>query len=70
MNIGANGKVVLTATRELHRKWEATREQWRDQKAAQFEKEYLADIFATVERCMPVFEELERVIGNVRNRAE
>jgi hypothetical protein len=70
MNVSANGKVILTATRELARKWDHTRQHWSDAKAAEFERAYLADLFSDVERAMPVLEELDRLITNVRNQCE
>lgn len=70
MNVSANGKVVLNATRELARKWEQTKYQWKDAKSAEFERAYLAGLFADVERAMPILEELDRLIANVRSQCE
>ncbi|HVK57357.1 MAG TPA: hypothetical protein VM735_01145 [Candidatus Kapabacteria bacterium] len=70
MNVSANGKVVLTATRELARKWEETRHHWSDAKSIEFERSYLAGLFADVERSMPILEELDRLMTNVRNQCE
>ena len=70
MNVSANGKVILGATRELARKWEQTRVHWKDAKAAEFERIYLAELFSDVERAMPILEEIDRLIWNVRNQCE
>lgn len=70
MNVSTNGKVVLSATRELARKWEQTKHYWSDAKAAEFERAYLADLFSDVERAMPILEELDRLIVNVRSQCE
>ena len=70
MNVSANGKVILTATRELARKWDETRHHWGDAKSAEFERNYLAGLFADVERSMPILEELDRLMTNVRNQCE
>jgi hypothetical protein len=70
MNVSANGKVILSATRELSRKWEQTRNHWKDAKSAEFERAYLADLFSDVERAMPILEELDRLIASVRNQCE
>jgi hypothetical protein len=70
VNISANAKVVLTATRELARKWDQTRHHWSDAKSLEFEREYLADLFSDVERSVPTLEELDRLIRNVRNQCE
>ena len=70
MNISANGKVILNATRELARKWEETKTHWSDAKAAEFERIYLAELFSDVERAMPVMEELDRLLSNARSQCE
>ena len=70
MNVSSNGKVILSATRELSRKWDQTKSQWKDAKSAEFERDYLVGLFADVERAMPILEELDRLISNVRNQCE
>lgn len=70
MNVSANGKVILSATRELARKWDETKNHWKDAKSSEFEREYLAGLFSDVERAMPILEELDRLIANVRSQCE
>ena len=70
MNVSANGKVVLSATRELARKWQQTRESWRDAKAEEFEQKFLAELISDVERCVPALEELDKLISSVRRECE
>jgi hypothetical protein len=70
VNVSTNGKVVLAATRELSRKWNDTKEHWRDSKSDEFEREYLADLLSDVERAMPILEELDRLISTVRRECE
>jgi hypothetical protein len=70
MSLSANGKVILAATRELSRKWDETKHSWSDAKAEQFEREYLAELFAQVERSVPIMDELDKLIGSVRNQCE
>ena len=70
MNVSTNGKVVLTATRELARKWEHTRQFWRDAKADEFERQFLSDLLSDVERSIPILEELDKLISTVRRECE
>jgi len=70
MNVSSNGKVILGATRELARKWEQTHQHWKDGKSSEFEGAYLSDLFSDVERAMPILEELDRLIVNVRSQCE
>ena len=70
MNIGASGKALATATKELMLKWEDTRQSWQDAKADEFEEKYLVVLQATMDRVMPVFDDLDKVVGRVRNECE
>ena len=70
MNVSTNGKVVLAATRELARKWDQTKESWRDAKAEEFEREYLAGLMSDVERAIPILDELDRLITSIRGECE
>ena len=70
MSLGANGKMILTATRELSRKWEQTKESWRDAKSEEFEQQFLSDLFSGVERCAPILEELEKALSKARSACE
>ena len=70
MSVSANAKVILTATRELARRWDQTREQWSDAKSAEFERVYLSELFSGVERAGSLMEELDRLIASVKNQCE
>jgi hypothetical protein len=70
MNIGANGKMILQATKELSRRWAETAETWKDARALEFERQFLAELTASVDRAGPVFDDLEKLIARVRSDCE
>lgn len=70
MTIGANGRVVQAATKELALKWEQTRESWADAKSQEFERDHLADLITGVEMAGPVFEKLDKLVNKVRSDCE
>ena len=70
MNVAANGKILVTATKALSIKWAETRESWRDAKSQEFEAHYLQNLLASVDRISPVFEDLEKLLTKVRNDCE
>ena len=70
MSISANGKVLVTATRELSLRWAETKDSWRDSKAQEFEQRYLVDLLATVDRTAIIFDDLDKLITKVRNDCE
>jgi hypothetical protein len=70
VSVSNNGKAILAATRELNRKWQETRNTWRDSKAEEFERRFMADLIGEVERTIPVLEELDRAIAEARRACE
>ena len=61
---GKNHLMVLT--KELLRAWEATRVSWRDEKADEFEGEYLKDLESGVNRAIHGIEKLDERLLRVR----
>jgi hypothetical protein len=70
MSIGPNGKALAAATKDLLLKWEATKHAWRDAKADQFEADYLRELQTAVDRAVPIFDELEKLVSKVRSECE
>lgn len=70
MSISPNGKVVAAATKELLLKWEETKESWRDAKALEFEQKYLTELQTAVDRALPIFEDLDKLVSKVRSDCE
>ena len=70
MNISANGKVLVTATRELSLRWSETKDSWRDAKADEFEQRFLVELLATVDRTAIIFDDLDKLISKVKSDCE
>jgi hypothetical protein len=70
MSLSANAKVISSATRELARQWEHAKLSWRDAKSAEFEREYLVELFAGVDRASATLDELERLIARMKKECE
>lgn len=70
MNISANGKTVAALTKELALHWRATTESWADTRSREFEQKFINDLLASVERAVPVFENLDKVIKKIRSDCE
>ena len=70
MNIGANGKVLAAATREVSLRWVETKNSWQDAKSQEFEEKYIIELVASVDRAMAIFDELDKLITKVRNDCE
>jgi hypothetical protein len=70
MNIGSGGKTVAAATKALMRQWAETRESWRDAKSEEFERRFVREWESAVDRTMPVFENLEKLVTKIRKDCE
>ena len=70
MNISSNGKLLAAATKDLSVRWSETTDAWKDTKAREFEKRYLAELISSVERAVPVFDDLEKLVSRVRSDCE
>jgi hypothetical protein len=70
MNASGSRGLLTLATRQLFARWEETRNSWRDQKAAEFEALYLADIRHTVGAALKTLEDLDRLLEKIHADCE
>jgi hypothetical protein len=70
MSVRAAGNVLASATKQLSRKWETARHEWRDEKAHQFEQKYLVELQATVDRAGIVLNQIEKILTQAREECE
>ena len=65
MSISDSKGLLTGATRQLQEHWQEALSSWRDRKAEEFEKLYLADLAAGVNSAVKAIEELERLLHKV-----
>jgi hypothetical protein len=70
MSLSANKGRLTGTARELSIQWEQTKNYWRDQKSAEFEKKYLDEMFVFVNKTVAAFEKLEELLKKVRSDCE
>ena len=70
MSIGSNGKALARATKDLLLTWESTKRAWLDAKADEFESKHLVELQTAVDRAVPVFDELDKLVDRVRSECE
>ena len=68
--IASNGKLVYATTKDLLRKWDETKESWHDAKAHEFEQRFMNELMTTIDRSLPVFENLNKLIEKIRSDCE
>ena len=70
MSIATNGKTLAALTKELGLRWADTKSFWKDAKSEEFERKYLAELTAGVEKSTEVFEQLDKLAAKVRSDCE
>jgi len=70
MSMGASKALLNEATRELFANWEETKLSWRDAKAAEFHKDYLAGIPQVLATATRIIEDLDLVLSKIHADCE
>ena len=70
MSVRAAGNVLAAATKQLWRHWDDVGHEWRDAKAEEFERKYLEELQATVDRAGVVLNQVEKILSQVREECE
>jgi hypothetical protein len=70
MSLSGNKGRLVGLTRELLLQWEETKNYWRDAKSEEFERKYLTELSAHVNRAIIVLDQLEELLKKVRSDCE
>jgi uncharacterized membrane protein YdfJ with MMPL/SSD domain len=70
MSAAASRGLLTMATRQLMGRWDEVSNSWRDQKAADFETLYLAEVKDTVTAAIRTLEELDQLLEKVHAECE
>jgi hypothetical protein len=70
MNLGATRTRLEMLTQALRRDWENTRVFWRDAKSEDFDRTYIQELLAAVEKTSGVIEKLDKLLTKVRHDCE
>jgi len=66
----ASGTRLSAITRELWNQWLQTREYWQDAKSEEFQRRYLEELVAGVEKAVTVIEQLDKLGDKIRKDCE
>jgi hypothetical protein len=70
MSLSGNKGRIVGLTRELLLQWAETKNYWRDAKSEEFERKYMTELSAHVNRAIIVLEQLEELLKKVRSDCE
>jgi len=68
--MNASGARLSAITKELARQWLQTKEYWQDAKSQEFERKYLEDLLASVDKAVTVIEQLDKLVMKIRKDCE
>jgi hypothetical protein len=66
---GQKGRLI-GLTRELSLNWAETKNHWRDAKSEEFERRFMTELSAQVNRTSIILEQLEELLKKVRSDCE
>jgi hypothetical protein len=70
MNLTGNKGRLAGLTREITLRWSETKNFWRDAKSEEFERRYLVELNAQVNRTLAIVEKLDELLKKVRSDCE
>ena len=66
----ASGNRLSGLTKGLRTQWQDTKSYWKDAKSLEFERRYMEELLATVDRTVTVIEQLDKLITKIRKDCE
>ncbi len=70
MNLSGNKARLTGLTREISLRWEEAKAHWRDARSEEFDRRFMAELSASVNRTMLIVEKLDEVLKKVRSDCE
>jgi hypothetical protein len=70
MHLSGTKNRLVTLTKELAVEWSEAKNHWWDDKTREFERRYMVELFANVDRTVTAIEQLDEVLTKVRKDCE
>lgn len=67
MSLNASKSRLAALTKDLAAKWRETREDWRDDRAREFEQRYMDDLLSSVTNSLNSIDHLEKILNRIRD---
>ena len=68
--MSGNGSKLMAITRQLSAQWGQTKESWQDAKSHEFERKYMDELMAGVDKAAAVMEQVDKLVSKIRNDCE
>jgi hypothetical protein len=70
MNLNANKSRLTGLTKEVSLRWAETQNHWRDAKSAEFDHQFMQELFPKVNRATNAIEKLEELLKKIQKECE
>ena len=70
MSLSGNKGRLVGLTRDISLEWAETKNYWRDVKSEEFDRRFMAELAAHVNRAVLVLEQMEELLKKVRSDCE
>jgi hypothetical protein len=70
MNLNGNKSRLTRLTKDISLRWADTKEHWRDAKGAEFERQFMQDLFPRVNAAAAAIERLDEIFKRIKNDCE
>ena len=68
--MSAAGGKLSAVTKVLSSQWQQTKESWKDAKAQEFERQYLEELFTSVDKAVGIMDQVEKLVAKIRSDCE
>ncbi len=68
--MSASGGKLSAVTKVLSSQWQQTKESWKDAKAQEFERQYLEELFTSVDKAVGIMDQVEKLVTKIRSDCE
>ena len=68
--MSGNGAKLVALTKALSQQWQQTRDCWKDAKCEEFDRKYMQELLAGVDRTVTVIEQLDKLVTKIRKDCE
>lgn len=65
--MSGNGSKVGLLTQGLLNQWQQTKESWSDTRSREFERHYIEELRASVDRAVTVIDQLDKLVAKIRS---
>jgi len=66
----ASGSRLVGLTMELRTQWQDTKDYWKDAKSQEFERRFMEELLASVDRTVTVIDQLDKLVSKIRKDCE